>query len=210
MTLAAKAPEERRRRILLAAIEVLRARGFSGTRVADIAAAAGTSPALVLYHFSSLGEVLVAALTSVDEQFYEDLASENTNADPRDTLVRMAVLAAEGGPAFGDWQLWLEVWVRARHDQRIDDVRRCIDRRWRDELTTLIDRGVREGVFNTDDPHASAVRLSAMLDGLAVQVVLGDEDMSPEQMATLWIDGAAGELGASQQDLRERTSARQG
>ena len=207
MTLAAKAPEERRRRILLAAIEVLRARGFSGTRVADIAAAAGTSPALVLYHFSSLGEVLVAALTSVDEQFYQDLDSENTAADPRDTLVRMAALAAEGGPAFGDWQLWLEVWVRARHDQRIDDVRRSIDRRWRDELTTLISRGVQEGVFTTDDPHASAVRLSAMLDGLAVQVVLGDEDMSPEQMAALWIDGAAGELGASQQDLRERTQA---
>jgi len=207
MTLAAKAPEERRRRILLAAIEVLRARGFSGTRVADIAAAAGTSPALVLYHFSSLGEVLVAALTSVDEQFYQDLDSENTAADPRDTLVRMAALAAEGGPAFGDWQLWLEVWVRARHDQRIDDVRRSIDCRWRDELTTLISRGVQEGVFTTDDPHASAVRLSAMLDGLAVQVVLGDEDMSPEQMAALWIDGAAGELGASQQDLRERTQA---
>ena len=141
--------------------------------------------------------MLVAALTSVDEQFYEDLAEENTIADPRDTLVRMADLAAEGGPAFGDWQLWLEVWVRARHDQRIDDVRRCIDRRWRDELTTLIESGVKEGVFNTDDPHASAVRLSAMLDGLAVQVVHGDEDMSPEQMAALWIDGAARELGTT-------------
>ena len=208
MTLAAKAPEERRRRILLAAIEVLRARGFAGTRVADIAAAAGTSPALVLYHFSSLGEVLVAALTSVDEQFYEDLGSEERDDDPRDTLVRMAVLAAEGGPAFGDWQLWLEVWVRSRHDKRIDEVRRSIDRRWRDELTSLIHKGVGVGVFASDDPHASAVRLSAMLDGLAVQVVLGDENLSPEQMAALWIDGAAQELGATQSDLRQRISVR--
>jgi len=207
MTLAAKAPEERRRRILLAAIEVLRARGFAGTRVADIAAAAGTSPALVLYHFSSLGEVLVAALTSVDEQFYEDLA-EDASADPRDTLVHMADLAAEGGPAFGDWQLWLEVWVRARHDQRIDDVRRSIDRRWRDELTTLIERGVKEGVFVSDDAHSSAIRLSAMLDGLAVQVVHGDEDLSPEQMAALWIDGAARELGTTTGELRDRRPAR--
>ena len=204
MTLAAKAPEERRRRILLAAIEVLRARGFSGTRVADIAAAAGTSPALVLYHFSSLGDVLVAALSYVDEQFYQELGADDGSVDPRDLLVRMGVLAAEGGPAFGDWQLWLEVWVRARHDQRIDEVRRNIDRRWREELVELIRRGTSEGVFRSDDPAAAAARLSAMMDGLAVQVVLGDDGLTPDDMTTMWIDGAALELGTAREDLRTR------
>jgi len=204
MTLAAKDPEERRRRILQAAIQVLRARGFSGTRVADIAAAAGTSPALVLYHFSSLGDVLVAALGSVDEQFYANLAAPPQPADPRDQLARMAALAAEGGPAFGDWQLWLEVWVRARHDQRIDDLRRSLDQRWRDELEKVIRAGVDDRLFTTNDPDAAALRLAALMDGLAVQVVLGEPDLTPEILVQLWLDGAALELSADAADLRDR------
>ncbi len=203
MTLAAKAPEERRRRILLAAIDVLRIRGFSGTRVADIAAAAGTSPALVLYHFSSLGDVLVAALKSVDEQYYADLAALAA-ADPRDRLAQMGALSAEGGPAFGDWPLWLEVWVRARHDERIDDLRRTIDLRWRDELAAIVDAGIEAGIMSSPDPRAAVVRLSALMDGLAVQVVLDPPDFTPSRMLDLWLEGAATELGASADDLRSR------
>ena len=205
MTLAAKDPEERRRRILQAAIQVLRERGFSGTRVADIAAAAGTSPALVLYHFSSLGEVLVAALGSVDEQYYDSLDALPEDADPRDRVAMMAALAAEGGPAFGDWQLWLEVWVRARHDVRIDELRRSLDKRWREELETVIDQGLQRRVFVCDDAGATTIRLAALMDGLAIQVVLGEPDMSPDRMVQLWLDGAAGELGTEASDLRART-----
>ncbi|HVQ17714.1 MAG TPA: TetR family transcriptional regulator C-terminal domain-containing protein, partial [Actinomycetes bacterium] len=203
MTLAAKDPEERRRRILQAAVEVLRARGFSGTRVADIAAAAGTSPALVLYHFSSLREVLVAALASVDEQFYADL-EVGDQSDARNQLARMAALAAEGGPAFGDWQLWLEVWVRARHDERIDEVRRSLDERWRAELRDVVSAGVRQGVFTSGDPATAALRLAALMDGLAVQVVLDEPDMTPARMVVVWLEGAALELGASAADLCQR------
>ena len=204
MTLAAKDPKERRRRILQAAIQVLRARGFSGTRVADIAAAAGTSPALVLYHFSSLGDVLVAALGSVDEQFYTDLDAAPNLTDPRDRLARLAALAAEGGPAFGDWQLWLEVWVRARHDERIDDLRRELDKRWRDELENIIRTGVESRVFTSATPRAAAFRLASLMDGLAVQVVLGEPDLAPEDIVELWLEGAALELGADADDLLKR------
>jgi AcrR family transcriptional regulator len=207
MNLAAKDPEERRRRILQASIDVLRARGFSGTRVADIAAAAGTSPALVLYHFSSLGDVLVAALGSVDEQYYADLDAPTGVRDPRDRLARMAALAAEGGPAFGDWRLWLEVWVRALHDERIEELRRTVDRRWLDALEEVISAGVAGSLFTAVDPHASAMRLSALMDGLAVQVVLGEPEPSPDDMLELWLTGAAHEVGTDPADLRRRVHA---
>ena len=124
--------------------------------------------------------------------------------DPRDRLVQMAALAAEGGPAFGDWQLWLEVWVRARHDERIDELRRSLDRRWRDELANVIDTGVSRGVLSSLTPKAAALRLAALMDGLAVQVVLDEPLMDPGQMLELWLDGAALELGTSASDLRNR------
>jgi AcrR family transcriptional regulator len=209
MTLAAKAPEERRRRILAAAVDVLRDRGFSGTRVADIAAAAGTSPALVLYHFSSLDDVLLAALTSVDDEFYAELATTE-GGDPRDRLVQLAALAGVGGPAFGDWQLWLEVWVRARHDARVDEVRRALDARWRGSIRDVIDAGSADGVFRSKDPSRSALRLASLMDGLAVQAVLDEAGLSPDQLTEVWLDGAAMELGADAADLEQRLNALRG
>jgi AcrR family transcriptional regulator len=203
--LAPKAPEERRRRILDAAIEVLQERGFGGTRVSDIAAAAGTSPALVLYHFASLNDVLVESLQTLDEQFYDSVRRGlGPAADPRDVLVRMCVLAAEAGPAFGEWELWMEVLVRSRHDPRIAEVRRGIDQRWRVALLDVVKQGVAKGIFRGDDGFAVATRLAALMDGLSVGVVLHDEGASPERMAVLWLDGAAKELGVDPDDLRRR------
>jgi AcrR family transcriptional regulator len=212
MMLAAKAPEERRRRILAAAIDVLRERGFAGTRVADIAAAAGTSPALVLYHFSSLGDVLLEALSSVDEAFYAELREGtddelDSSGDPQDQLVRIAALAGRGGAAFGDWQLWLEVWVRARHDARVDQVRRTLDARWRDSLRAVVEAGVAADVFTVVNPHRASLRLASLMDGLAVQAVLGDDGMTPERMTEIWLEGAAVELGADPVDLASRLQA---
>lgn len=209
MTLAAKAPDERRRRILAAAIAVLRERGFSGTRVADIAATAGTSPALVLYHFSSLADVLVAALESVEDDYYAELA-EGDQTDARDQLVRMALLSAEGGPAFGDWQLWLEVWVRGLHDERIDGLRRLSDQRWRDEIQQAVDTGVAEGLFTVDDSARTTLRIACLMDGLAVQAVLGGADLTPDDMAIEWLTGVAHELNIDANDLLARASAADG
>ena len=209
MTLAAKAPDERRRRILAAAIAVLRERGFSGTRVADIATTAGTSPALVLYHFSSLADVLVAALESVEDDYYAELAAGN-ETDARDQLVRMAVLSAEGGPAFGDWQLWLEVWVRGLHDERIDGLRRLSDKRWRDEIQRVVDAGATAGDFTVDDSVRTTLRIACLMDGLAVQAVLGGAGLTPDDLATEWLTGTAYELRIDPNDLLARISATDG
>ena len=207
MTLAAKAPEERLRRILDAAIDVLRDRGFAGTRVADIAAEAGTSPALVLYHFSSLADVLVEALTMVDDEYYDDLdRASASDLDPRDRLARMGALAVSSGPG-GDWELYLEVWVRARHDPRIDEVRQRLDVRFQQTLTETIEDGVRRGCFRCPDATAAALRLSALMDGLAVQVVLDDPGMTARRMMDLWLEGAALELHCDADDLLARAAA---
>ena len=203
MTLAAKAPDERRRRILAAAIVVLRERGFTGTRVADIAATAGTSPALVLYHFSSLADVLVAALGSIEDDYYAELAS-HAGDDPRDLLGLMGTLNAEVGPAFGDWQLWLEVWVRGLHDERIDQLRRASDERWRQAIRDVIDSGVDQGLFRVEDPEGATLRIASLQDGLAVQAVLGGADLTPESMSREWLIGVAHELGVDPTDLSAR------
>lgn len=195
-SLAAKAPEERRRRILSAAVEVLKDKGFAGARIADIAAAAGTSPALVVYHFKTLDGALAEALGSIEDDFYTDLARTlPPKASATERLRIIGELGCDTGPAVGNWELWMEVWVRALRDGQARALRRALDARWRQTLREVIDLGLAEGSFTCADPQASAVRLAALMDGLAVQVALRDPDVPEDRMTDLWLASAAAELG---------------
>jgi AcrR family transcriptional regulator len=204
VTLAAKDTQERERRILQAAGQVLRDRGFSGTRLADVAAAADTSPSLVLYHFPSLTELLVAALKAEEDRFFDQLRTLSADADPRGQLVTMVTMVAEGGSAFGDWQLWLEIWVRGRHDKRVRDLQRLAEQRWREQLRAVIDEGQSRGVFVSADPDDAVVRLSSLLDGLAIQLVVGGAGLDPAELVRIWLGGAAHELQVDEEFLIAR------
>ena len=192
-SLGAKAPEERRRRILAAAVQVLKEKGFAGARIADVAAAAGTSPALVVYHFSTLDGALAEALTSVEDAFYSELA-QATDTSALGRLRLLGELGSQSGPTVGDWSLWMEIWVRALHDEPARALRRTLEVRWRRALREVLDAGVADGSFHCEDLGAAVIRLAALMDGLAVQVALSDPDVPAQRMPRLWLEAAATEL----------------
>jgi len=195
-SLSPKAPEERRERILRATVDVVRERGFAGTRVADIADAAGTSPGLVLYHFGSLDGALEAALTLLEDNFYDDLDRDlREQVGPVERLRHMAELGAGSGPAVGDWRLWLELWVRALHNDDARRAREALDRRWRAALEQVIREGKATGEFAPRDVESAAVRLASLMDGLAIQLALEDTSVTPARLADLWWEAARLELG---------------
>ena len=207
--MATKAPEERRHRILSAAIEVIRDRGFAGTRVVDIAGVAGTSPGLVLSHFGALAGALTEALTHAEDTYYAELdATLGAAAGPIERLRVMAELGASSSPALGDWTLWLELWVRALRDDTARAARLTLDKRWRTALREVIEEGVRDGVFATDDPRASTLRLASLMDGLAIQLALEDPGMTTARFRRLWLDGAARELAVPAVTFRGRVPRR--
>src|SRR3954454_11039689 len=63
----------RRPAILRAAAQVIAERGVIGTRIADVAARAGTSAPGVLYWFATKDELLTEALAFSDDRFYAEL-----------------------------------------------------------------------------------------------------------------------------------------
>ena len=196
MSLGARAPEARRRLILDAAREVLRERGFAGARVTDIARRAGTSSGLVVYHFGTLSALLSEAVTRVEEDFYDDLQRRlGDAARPASKLRYCAQFSAEDGRALGDWALWLEIWVHALRDSTARTTREHLDRRLRDTLAAIIVEGCADGTFSCGDPPATAARLASLIDGLAVQLALGDPAMNSDRMMRLWLTAAAIELG---------------
>lgn len=195
---ATKAPEERRELILRATVDVIRQRGFAGTRVADIAEAAGTSQGLVLYHFGSLAGALDQALTLLEDEFYVDLERDlQEQSGPVERLRHMAELGTGFGPAVGDWRLWLEIWARALHDDDARETRESLDRRWRAALRDVIAEGVASKDFHSGDIDGAVLRLASLMDGLAIQLALEDPDMTPDRFTDLWWEAARLELAMS-------------
>lgn len=188
--------EVRREEILDAAVDEVQRRGFASTRVTDVAAALGVSSGLVFYHFGTKDKLLAAALQHAVER---DLARlEHTVAkakDPVDAVRRVLGLYSPQGNAPG-WTIWVDAWAESLRSAELRAVSRELDLRWKDVLAGQIRQGVRTGQFTCSDPDAAAWRLSGLLDGLAVQVLV-HRALTKRQLASWVRIAAAAELGIS-------------
>ncbi len=185
---------ERREELLRAAIEQIEARGVAAVRIADVAATLGVSNALVLYHFSTKEKLVAAAFRYAAEADLAHLAKLLGRRSPALRRLRSAVRwYAPTGQAKG-WRLWIEGWAVSLRDPALREVAGDLDRRWKAAITEVIAEGVAAGEFECPDPTGTAMRLTALLDGLAVQMT-AYEGVSRAR-AEQWVDAAlAGELG---------------
>jgi AcrR family transcriptional regulator len=192
--------DARRIQILEAAVDVIADRGLADTRISDIAERTGTSSALIVYYFGSKDRLLADALTFSEERFYA-MTAEELRAIPTATgqLRRLIELScsADGAKAtgVGEWVLWLDMWSRAYRDPDVARDREVLDRRWRDTIADIVRRGVAEGEFDDIDPEDFALRLASLVDGLAIQVVLKDRDVTAARMLQVCLGMAENELG---------------
>ena len=67
--------------MLAAAAQLIAERGFSETRIADVADRVGASPALVIYYFGTKDSLLTAALRWSESAFYA-AAERDARAGP--------------------------------------------------------------------------------------------------------------------------------
>lgn len=162
--------EERREDLLRAAVDQIQTRGVAAVRIADIAAALGVSNALVLYHFSTKEKLLAAAFRHSAE---EDLAQLRELLGQRGSALHRLHTAIRWYAPTGDakgWRLWIEGWAAAPREPALHEVASELDQQWKAALAAVIDEGVAAGEFRCADPVATAWRLTALLDGLAVQM----------------------------------------
>ncbi|MFE0387799.1 TetR/AcrR family transcriptional regulator [Streptomyces bungoensis] len=195
---------ERREELLRAAVEQIGARGVAAVRIADVAAALGVSNALVLYHFSTKEKLVAAAFAHAAEG---DLAQLRRLLDRRAPALRRLRSAvrwyAPTGQAKG-WRLWIEGWAVALREPALREVTRDLDRQWKAAITEVVAEGVAAGEFTCPDPAAAALRLTALLDGLAVQLTSYPGSV-PRAQAQEWVDDAlARELGLTREALTAR------
>ena len=189
----------RKPQIVMAAAEVMYERGLFDTRIGDIAERAGTSSPTILYYFESKDRLLEEAVAYADAQFYERLSEGQERIEsPAGRLVHLIEETSLGPGGLNDYTLWMEIWVRARRDESVRDSYFRLDRRQRNLIADIVRAGQAAGEFRAEvDPDAFALLLSGLLDGLGVQVTIGQPDVSPERLVDACLGLASRELGCS-------------
>ena len=142
-------------------------------------------------------ELLVEAVEYADRQFYARLSEGNERIEQAsDKLVHLIEETSLGPGGLNDYTLWMEIWVRARRDERVCRSYFRLDRRQRALIADIVREGQRAGEFTADaDADDFALALSGLLDGLGVQVTLGQPDLTPERMVDRCLAIASSELG---------------
>lgn len=186
--------------MLTAAAELIAERGLARTRIADVAERVGASPALVVYYFDTKENLLIAALRESETGFYaaaESLLRSQVSLRERiETLVRLTFTEESQGEVQGQWGLWFDLWNEAfRHPQVAAD-RRALDEQWRGLIARIVRAGIEAGDVDPGlDVDTFSVTWAALLDGLSVQVALGDPTVTAELATTISLGFAHRELG---------------
>lgn len=205
--------EGRRTQMLRAAAELICERGFSETRIADVAKRAGVSSALVIYYFGTRDRLLVDALRHSEESFYE--AAEAMLAEVSSLRERLSLLirwtcVPEGDGADeipGAWGLWFDLWAQAfRHDE-VKAGRIELDARWRRMIIDALDSAESGERDPKVDPRMFALEFAALLDGLSIQVALEDPDVDSEVAYQIAMRFAERELDLAPGATRARKKA---
>lgn len=205
------AVEARRVEILEATCEVVIERGFAGTRIADVAKRLNVSNSLIHYHFDSKEALLAAAF-----EYYsrKDLAEMERDIELGQSataqLWRLIESYVPEGSDDVEWMLWIDAWGEALRNPLMKSISQQLDEQSIGFLERVLRRGNETGEFRCEQPRQSAMRITAMIDGLAVQFAAHEGVVKRKELMRTLRSLAAFETGLSPDDIRDgrRSGAR--
>lgn len=189
------------KRILDGAAKVFRQNGYAGTRLADVAAAAGIQTGSMYYYFDSR-EHLVRELLLVAWKRTDDLARTSVNALPTTASALDRFSTALTAHLLSVLRSSMYTSALVRILGQISDVVReqtvTYQRAYLDYWRGLLNEAIAAGEVRDDlDPTIVTMLLTGALNW-TVEWYSADGDLNPEQLAiqfsTLVFDGIAGEL----------------
>jgi AcrR family transcriptional regulator len=187
--------EARERLVVEAAAQLIAERGLANVRIADIAERAAMSAGHVSYYFPSKSELLMRAIRQSEENYTDLLVDQlATIRDPWARLTRLIELSSASGQGDPGWVLWFEVWSNAATDPEVARVHDELDHRARAILLNVITYGVEQGAFDPADAESAALMLSALIDGLSIQLTLGAGGMTRKRLVDVAFDAARTQL----------------
>jgi AcrR family transcriptional regulator len=183
-------PDDRRQSLLEATARCLAARGAAGVSVRAICAEAGVSPGLLRHYFAGVSEAIAETYRWTGERVAHALEVAVAAAGPEPRARLVAYLTASFRPPIAAGELlatWLAFWSLTRSDPAIAAVHAEIYRDFR----LGIERLIAEARPDLADTRLAAVALTALIDGLWLELSLGAAPFTPDEaayLAEMWLD----------------------
>jgi AcrR family transcriptional regulator len=162
--------------ILAGTCTVIARVGMRRLRIQDVAREAGVSKALVHYYFPTREGLLARAY-----EFSDDRARERVRVEVEglhsayDRLVRLLLSYFEDQSEMSEeWILWFELSASAVFEPALRPAMESSFARWTGWIEALVTEAVDDASIPADvDPRASALRLTALIDGFGALLTRG-------------------------------------
>lgn len=219
--MARKNPAVRREEILAATVEEIEATGLRTLRVSDVAARLGLSASLIIYHFETKEALVAAAFDYAGRQDIDrarELAAgtgsgREVSAGTVSARERLRAVVGWYLPSGSSrsWKIWIDGWSAGLFDEELKSTFAALDGEWKSILVRLMGEAIAAGecaapTSGVDAPtrgaetptggtDASATRILAFLDGLAIQMMVNPGAVDAERLRAWADDFLTHELG---------------
>ncbi|MFC0548719.1 TetR/AcrR family transcriptional regulator [Kutzneria chonburiensis] len=175
---------ERRAQILAATCAEIASSGVQDLRLTDVATRAGVSSGTVHYYFDSKQALLHAAFEHNHQQSLDRRAAIlAAGGTPLELLTRLVDSYAPLDPdSVSAWRVWIELWVHGLREPELQELNETIYGEWRRTVVGLLRDAQDQGLIVDGDPVQMANTVVGMIDGLAIQVLLGSHNMTVDRM----------------------------
>lgn len=187
----------RRPQILEAAARVISRRGLTGLRLAEVADEAGLSVGSIQHYFGTRDRLLIESFAYETERAVERwVASENGDGDAWERLVALVDIVLDP-PTFRErWTRWVQFWAAYAREPKLRRSMGQAYEMWRQPFRRAFEDGLASGEFRISIPlDRLADRSIALLDGLALQVLLEAPGVTLARARELLLESLAADLG---------------
>jgi AcrR family transcriptional regulator len=176
-------------RLLRAGLELFAERGYHGTSIRDIATAAGVQSATLYGHFGSKEDLLAELVVLGHEEHHRRLvdALMDAGSDPHDQL-RALVTAHVAGHAEFAMLATVANAELVRLNPEAAAPAHLLRGKSIELLATVIERGVRQGVFAVDNLEITINAISTMGMGVAGWYPARAEDLGIDVLCNAFSD----------------------
>ena len=201
-------PALRREALVEATLGCLKKYGHDGISVRRISTAAGVSIGLINHHFPNKSGLIAETYEILALSLQDSLSAsaQNHKAAPRKRLSDF--FRASFAPQLLDPQLfnvWVVFWSMVAHSPEIRAVHDRTYGKYRSILETLLGELAKSGAAPQLKLRAAAIALTALLDGLWVELSLSSQTFKPSEAIAIcedWVDALCG--GAFPRMLRDK------
>jgi AcrR family transcriptional regulator len=174
-------------------------RGFDALRFTDVARATGVPVSSLQYAFGTrealVREVLRIGVADELDRLRHEIDHEKDPWRRVERFIRMGISIDDQRRREG-WLLWMEYWRAALRDEELREESGATTRGWRILLTRAVDDGVMLGRFSiAGSAEDAAASLVALVDGMSLQVLVGDSRMKSARATRAAIRSAERILG---------------